>query len=109
MHATPEFGLGVLKTPPICLRIFSQALTLLAVRGAEPPDSKGPSPFRYAAFGIQLAGSILLFMLLGYWVDRKLGTGGVFAIVGALLGFGAALYAMLRQLARDQKSDKDKQ
>lgn len=75
--------------------------------GAEPRDNKGPNPFRYAGFGIQLAASIVLFMLLGFWLDRKLGTGGVLAIIGALLGFGAALYSMLRQLARDAKRDKD--
>lgn len=79
---------------------------MLPVTGAEPPRGKGPSPFRYAGFGIQLAGSIIGFMLLGYWLDRKLGTGGILAILGALLGFGAALYALLRQVARDANNDK---
>jgi len=88
------------------LRIFSQALNFLAVEGSEPSNNKGPSPFRYAGFGIQLAGSVVVFMLAGYWLDRRLGTGGVLAILGALLGFGAALYAMLRQLARDAKDEK---
>lgn len=81
---------------------------MLAVAGAEPPGDKRPSPVRYAGFGIQLAGSIILFMLLGHWLDRKLGTGGVLAIIGALLGFGAALYSMLRQLARDAKNDRER-
>lgn len=71
--------------------------------GLEPPGRKEPSPIRYAGFGIQLAASVVVFMLIGNWVDGKLGTGGLFAIGGAFLGFGAALYALLRQLARDEK------
>ena len=32
---------------------------------------------RYAGLGVQLAVSLLVFVLAGQWADRKLGTGGI--------------------------------
>ncbi len=63
-----------------------------------------PGPLRYAGLGIQLAATLLVCVLLGQWVDRKAGTDGVFAILGALLGFGGTLYSWIRELS---KGDKD--
>jgi F0F1-type ATP synthase assembly protein I len=67
---------------------------------------KRPGPLRYAGLGVQLAVTILLSVLVGQWVDRKAGTDGVFAILGALLGFGGTLYSLVRELT---KADKDGQ
>ena len=67
----------------------------------------GPGPLRYAGLGIQLAVTILICVLLGQWVDRKAGTDGVFTILGALLGFGATLYSLIRELSRRDQQDKD--
>jgi ATP synthase protein I len=42
----------------------------------------------------------LLGYYLGVWVDKKLGTGKVFMIVGLALGFGAAakeIYGMIKK------------
>ena len=55
---------------------------------------------RYAGLGVQLAASILVCVLIGQWADRKLGTGGLFTIVGAFLGFGGTMYSVVRQLSR---------
>jgi F0F1-type ATP synthase assembly protein I len=55
---------------------------------------------RYAGLGVQLAASILVCVLIGQWADRKLGTGGLFTIVGAFLGFGGTMYSLVRQLSR---------
>ena len=68
---------------------------------------QGPGPLRYAGLGIQLAVTILICVLLGQWVDRKAGTDGVFTILGALLGFGATLYSLIRELSRRDQQDKD--
>jgi F0F1-type ATP synthase assembly protein I len=76
------------------LRIFSQAGSFGAVH----------SPLRYAGLGIQLAVTIVVCVLLGQWVDRKVGTDGVFAVLGVLLGFGGTLYSLVRELS---KADKD--
>jgi F0F1-type ATP synthase assembly protein I len=55
---------------------------------------------QYAGLGIQLAASILVFVLVGQWVDRKLGTGGIATIVAAFLGFGGTMYSLIRSLNR---------
>ncbi len=63
----------------------------------------GAGPLRYAGLGIQLAAAILVGVLLGQWVDRKVGTDGVFTMLGALLGFGGTLYSLIRELSRTDK------
>jgi ATP synthase protein I len=55
---------------------------------------------RYAGLGIQLAASIIIFVVIGQWVDRKLGTGGIATIVAAFLGFGGTMYSLIRSLNR---------
>jgi ATP synthase protein I len=55
---------------------------------------------RYAGLGIQLAVSIVVFVLIGQWVDRKLGTGGIVTILAAFLGFGGTMYSLIRTLNR---------
>jgi len=59
-----------------------------------------PGPLRYAGLGIQLAVTILVCVLLGQWLDRKMGTDGVFIILAPLLGFGGRLYSLLRKLSK---------
>jgi ATP synthase protein I len=53
---------------------------------------------KYAGLGVQLAASILVFVFLGRWLDRKAGTSGLFTILGAFLGFGGTMYALIRSL-----------
>jgi F0F1-type ATP synthase assembly protein I len=60
---------------------------------------------RYAGLGIQLAVSLFLFVWVGQWADRKLGTGGVLTIVAALLGFGATMYSVIRSLNKEGKDE----
>jgi F0F1-type ATP synthase assembly protein I len=60
---------------------------------------------RYAGLGIQLAVSLLVFVWVGQWADRKLGTGGVLTILAALLGFGATMYSVIRSLNKEGKDE----
>jgi F0F1-type ATP synthase assembly protein I len=53
--------------------------------------------------GIQFAVTILVFVLLGQWVDRKAGTGGLFTILGTFVAFGGTLYSLLRTLNKDDR------
>ena len=53
---------------------------------------------KYAGLGFQFVFAILLFLWVGQWVDRKLGTDGIFLILGVFLGAGAAFYSMYRNL-----------
>ncbi len=55
---------------------------------------------RYAGLGVQLAASILVFVFLGQWLDRRAGTAPLFTILGAFLGFGGTMYALIRSLNR---------
>ncbi len=67
----------------------------------EDPRTPGPdSGVRFIGFGVQLAVTVAAFAAVGYWLDGRLGTSGILTMVGALLGFGAALYALVRALNR---------
>jgi F0F1-type ATP synthase assembly protein I len=62
---------------------------------------------RYAHFGFQLALSMGLFLLGGWWLDGELGTTPLFTIAGAMLGAAAGFYSMIRQLiGRPERSDR---
>jgi F0F1-type ATP synthase assembly protein I len=62
---------------------------------------------KYAGIGLQFALAILLFLYVGQWVDQRLGTKGIFALVGAFVGFGAAFYSIYRSLMADQKREEE--
>ena len=64
----------------------------------DPGGGNGPGPMRYAGLGIQLAASMVIFVLAGQWADRKLGTGGIITIAAAFLGFGGTMYSLIRTL-----------
>ena len=53
---------------------------------------------RYAGLGLQLAGSIGIFGLIGWWLDGKLGTSPWILILGVFTGFGAGLYALVKKV-----------
>ena len=61
---------------------------------------------RYAGLGVQLAVSLLVFVLAGQWADKKLGTNGILTVVAAFVGFGGTMYSLIRTLNR-QDDEKD--
>ena len=65
-----------------------------------------PGPLRYAGLGIQLAATVVVCVFVGQWVDRKVGTDGIFTIVAPLLGFGGVMYSLMRELSRSDKGDR---
>lgn len=70
----------------------------------EGPGSLG-SAGKYAGLGFQFVGAILLFLWVGKWVDRQVGTDGPFLLLGVFGGAGAAFYSMYRSLMADQARD----
>ena len=62
----------------------------------------------FAGVGLQFAVSIVLFLFLGQWADRKLGTSPVFLLAGVFIGGGAAFYSMYRRLTTAQKADDER-
>ena len=72
------------------------------------PDSVPPEPINVSSFagaGLQFAVSIVLFLLIGQWIDRKLGSSPLFLIAGVFIGGTAAFYSMYRKLSAAQKRD----
>ena len=76
------------------------------MKNPAPPEKQGSGGMRYAGLGVQIAVSLLVFVWLGQWVDRRLGTGGLITVVAAFVGFGATMYWLIRSLGR--KSDGEK-
>jgi len=62
---------------------------------------------RYAGLGVQLAVSLLVFVLAGQWADRKLGTNGILTMVAAFVGFGGTMYSLIRTLNRQDGGGRD--
>jgi ATP synthase protein I len=57
--------------------------------------------------GLQFAGSILIFLFLGRWLDGRLGTTPWLLILGVFVGASAGFFAMYRQLViRPQERQK---
>ena len=68
----------------------------------KPQDDEGFSASEFAGVGLQFAVSILVFLYLGQWLDRKLGTAPWLLIGGVFLGAGASFYSMYRKLMAAQ-------
>ena len=66
---------------------------------------EGPGPAAYAGFGLQFVVALLLFLFLGQWVDRKLGTAPLFLFIGVFAGAGGAFYSMYRSLTKAQRQE----
>ncbi len=47
--------------------------------------------------GLELAGAIAVLALLGWWIDRRLGTGPLWTLVGAGIGFLGGGYNFIRR------------
>jgi positive regulator of sigma E activity len=62
---------------------------------------------RYAGLGVQLAVSLLVFVLVGQWLDKRLGNTGIVTVVAAFVGFGGTMYSLIRTLNRQDGSSKD--
>jgi F0F1-type ATP synthase assembly protein I len=65
-----------------------------------PPGSTLRRADRYASIGFQIALSLVVYILVGNWLDKKLGTDPWLTLVGALLGFATMMFLIIR-LARE--------
>jgi hypothetical protein len=63
---------------------------------------------RYAGLGVQLAVSLLVFVLAGQWLDKRLGNTGIVTMVAAFVGFGGTMYSLIRTLNRQDGGGKDR-
>lgn len=71
-------------------------------------DSKPPaddvSPWALAGLGTQFFASILLFVWVGTWLDRRFGSTPLFLLGGVFLGGGGSFYLSYRQLTKPRDS-----
>ena len=76
---------------------------------AGPPGGKGekdgPSAAQFAGVGLQFALSILVFVYVGNWLDRKFGTAPWLLLVALFLGAGGSFYSMYRKLMASQERE----
>ena len=68
----------------------------------EEPSSNASQIGRYSGYGLTLGLAVALFAWLGTLLDERLGTKPLFVLLGTFLGFGAALYRMIRDLGGPQ-------
>jgi F0F1-type ATP synthase assembly protein I len=61
------------------------------------PDRGYPSWVRHAGIGLELAGAVAGFALIGYWIDSRYGTSPWGLVVGVVLGLGGGLYNFVKQ------------
>ena len=71
--------------------------------GAEP--NGGLSGAEFAGVGLQFAAALILFLYVGQWIDRKVGTSGVFTLLGVFVGGGAAFWNLYRKIVAAQRKD----
>ena len=75
---------------------------------AATPAARGVGS-EFAAAGLQFAAAIVVFMFVGLWLDRKLGTSPWFLILFVFLGAGGGFYSIYRRLtAAQQRADEAK-
>jgi ATP synthase protein I len=60
-------------------------------------ESRLPGWVRHSGVGLELAGAIAGFALVGYWIDRWYGTDPWALIVGVILGLVGGLYNLVKQ------------
>jgi len=67
-------------------------------RGSESSKDDPQDPIRassqFIGHGISFAGSTLLFLLGGHWLDGKIGTSPVFALLGMVVGAAAGFWSL---------------
>ena len=94
------------NAPGFCLRNISQAGILGPVTDSDPGSGQPPGPLRYLGLGVQLALTLVLAVLVGRWLDRRLDTGSLCTFVAAFLGFGVTMYWLVRGLDRSNGAGK---
>lgn len=62
---------------------------------------------KYFATGLRFAGGVVLFVLLGFGVDRWLGTTPLGVIAGTVAGAVLSFLSVYRELVTDRRVDGD--
>jgi F0F1-type ATP synthase assembly protein I len=74
-------------------------------RESKPADDE-VSPWALAGLGTQFFASILLFVWIGNWLDRRFDSAPLFLLSGVLLGGGGSFYLSYRRLTKPRGSNR---
>lgn len=79
----------------------------------KPEDSSGVAKSLrdvgpYLGLGLQLAVTIVAFVLLGSWLDNKFTQNYIFTLIAGMLGIGIGLYNLIRTVTYLEKRNKIK-
>ncbi len=61
------------------------------------PETRLPSWVRLSGVGLELAGAVAGFTLIGYWIDSRYATGPWGVVIGVTLGLVGGLYNLVKQ------------
>ncbi len=62
--------------------------------------------FAHITIGIQLAITILIFVLAGNWLDVRFNKSPLFLIIGTAFGMAIGFYHLLKDLQGEEQKDK---
>lgn len=76
------------------------------------PILKTDSKFiRYSGLGIELSGTILIFLFIGIWLDKHFETKFIFTLALTFVGFFGGFYSFylkIKNLTEEEKRKKEK-
>lgn len=75
---------------------------LAAARGEKRSGSEGSM----AGLGIQFVITVMVFLFLGQWLDRRLGTTPWLLLLGVLLGAALGMWNMVRAARQAEKDER---
>ena len=61
----------------------------------------------FAGLGLQFVVTILVFLYLGEWLDRKLGTAPWLLLLGVFIGAAGGFYSLYRALTATQRRERE--
>jgi F0F1-type ATP synthase assembly protein I len=64
--------------------------------------------YKYVTLGIQFAGGIILFMVIGLWFDREFGSLPIGTVAGTLVGAVLSFLVVYRRLQQDAERERER-
>ena len=72
--------------------------------GGPPSGEMSRISRQHMGHGLSVHLATLLFLLIGWWLDVKLGTGPILLILGAFVGAGAGFYRLYYHVVIEPRS-----